>query len=143
MIFDMDLVQEVYRELPGRWPPPGASYNRPLTLAERYWPPTAGTLAGIALSARGGLCRVWSRPCRHAGRDGANGVAPVYAGRQRPCGRAHYRALRPPYPGEIRRGGGLEKALISNRRYMSFCSVSGKYGIGFWRPGAGIIHRGA
>ena len=35
MIFDMDLVQEVYRELPGKVAAARRLYNRPLTLAEK------------------------------------------------------------------------------------------------------------
>ncbi len=36
----------------------------------------------------------------------------------------------------------LEKAIDSNREVYDFLqSVSAKYGIGFWKPGAGIIHQ--
>jgi aconitate hydratase len=36
----------------------------------------------------------------------------------------------------------LKNALVTNREVFDFLqSVSNKYGIGFWRPGAGIIHQ--
>jgi len=36
----------------------------------------------------------------------------------------------------------LQNALVTNREVFDFLqSVSNKYGIGFWRPGAGIIHQ--
>lgn len=36
----------------------------------------------------------------------------------------------------------LEKSLVENKEVFDFlASVSNKYGIGFWKPGAGIIHQ--
>lgn len=36
----------------------------------------------------------------------------------------------------------LEKSLVENKEVFEFlASVSAKYGIGFWKPGAGIIHQ--
>ena len=35
----------------------------------------------------------------------------------------------------------LARAIDSNSEVYNFESVSKKYGIGFWKPGAGIIHQ--
>ena len=53
-----------------------------------------------------------------------------------------HRALRPPDPGQEDGKVDLLAALETNNEVYDFLeSVSAKYGIGFWKPGSGIIHQ--
>jgi aconitate hydratase len=63
--------------------------------------------------------------------------------RAAPCGRAQHRALRPLDPGPCgRQAKDLQEALLKSNEVFNFLeSISNKYGIGFWKPGAGIIHQ--
>ncbi len=143
MIFDMDLVQEVYRELPGKVAAARRLYNRPLTLAEKIL--AAHSWNPLPVSPyRRGEDYVEFGPDRVAMQDATAQMALLQfmrAGKDRVAvpTTVHCDHL---IQAEYGAAADLEKALISNREVYEFLSsVSGKYGIGFWRPGAGIIHQ--
>ena len=56
---------------------------------------------------------------------------------------ADHGALRPPHPGQGRRRHrpGVRARRSTPRSTTSCARVSAKYGIGFWKPGSGIIHQ--
>ena len=82
------------------------------------------------------------RPRRPAGRAGADRHAPVHAdaaGRRR---RSHHGPLRSPDPGRVEGERDLRASLEENQEVYGFLrSAAAKYGVGFWGPGAGIIHQ--
>jgi acetylornithine deacetylase/succinyl-diaminopimelate desuccinylase-like protein len=86
-----------------------------------------------------------ARPRGDAGRDGADGAAAVHAAGKRPeGGRALDGPLRPPDPGAQGRGGRPGRHLQHRQQEVFDFLASAcrnKYGIGFWKPGAGIIHQ--
>jgi len=143
MAFDMELIRRVYHDLPDKITAVRRLYGRPLTLSEKI-------LAAHAWNSlpespyRRGEDYVDFGPDRVAMQDATAQMALLQfmqAGKRNTAVPAtvHCDHL---IQAEHGAAADLEKALTSNREVYEFLSsVSGKYGIGFWKPGAGIIHQ--
>jgi aconitate hydratase len=71
-------------------------------------------------------------------------TAGLYARGRRAPPRPRPRALRPPHPArQGRRRDRPRRRQVDDQRevYDFLQTVSAKYGIGFWKPGSGIIHQ--
>ena len=67
---------------------------------------------------------------------------PVHDLRTRHRGRPFDRALRPSHPGKNGAVSDFATAIDVNKEVYDFlASISHKFGIGFWKQGAGIIHQ--
>ena len=137
-----EMVTRVYDRMKRNLPIIRERLGRPLTLMEKIVlshldDPRAGT------EARRELPDAPAGPRRLAGRDGADGAAAVHAGGHPARRRADDGPLRPPDPRAHRRGPGSRVARPheNSEVYDFLPSVSQKYGIGFWKPGGGIIHQ--
>jgi aconitate hydratase len=116
--------------------------GRPLTLAEKVLVNHLRDPRANRTRARAQLRRLRPRPGGPAGRPGADRGPAVHDGRPGRGGRADHRPLRPPHPGQGRRAASdLQSALGANAEVYDFSAVCAKYGIGFWKPGSGIIHQ--
>jgi aconitate hydratase len=60
-----------------------------------------------------------------------------------PRWRSRARPLRPPHPGQGRGGAGPGpwRLDVNSEVYEFLRTVSARYGVGFWKPGSGIIHQ--
>jgi len=143
MLFDLDLVQSVYARLPGRIASARKTLGRPLTLAEKII---------YNHLCEGGEGKTYARgkdfadfnPDRVAMQDATAQMALLQfttAGKPRTAvpSSVHCDHLITAKDGA---GKDLPVALNENREVYDFLeSVSAKYGIDFWKPGAGIIHQ--
>ena len=139
---DLDMIRRVYAELPDRIERARKIFGRPLTLAEKI---LAAHLAELPVQAPTRLeSYVELNPDRVAMQDATAQMALLQfmrAGRSKVAvpSTVHCDHL-------IRAQTGadedLDRALDENREVYDFLkSVSQKYGIGFWKPGSGIIHQ--
>lgn len=142
MTMDIDMIQRVYSELPERVAAARALLNRPMTYAEKV------LYAHLTDDATSPLQRgkdyVHFGPDRVAMQDATAQMALLQfmsAGIPQAAvpSTVHCDHL-------ILAEKGAEEDLTSsldmNREVFDFlASVSNKYGIGFWKPGAGIIHQ--
>src|SRR5919205_3940864 len=142
MLFDLDLINKVYKELPGKVAAARTLLNRPLTLAEKIL---------YAHSARTpqqpyerGKDYVDFAPDRVAMQDETAQMALLQfdtCGRERVAvpSSVHCDHLIQAKEGSKE---DLTKAIDVNHEVYNFLSsICNKYGIGFWKPGAGIIHQ--
>ncbi len=143
MLFDFDLIQSVYSTFAKRVELAKAILKRPLTLAEKILYAHLYNTDEIKEYKRG-VDYVNFRPDRVAMQDATAQMALlqfISAGLPRTAvpTTVHCDHL------IIARNGAkddLEYALGLNKEVYDFLSsVSQKYGIGFWKPGAGIIHQ--
>ena len=143
MLFDFDMIQEVYAGLPGRVNAARELLARPLTLSEKVLyshlfgsPPAEPFVRGASY--------VDFRPDRVAMQDATAQMALLQfmqAGKKRTAAPT---TVHCDHLIQARSGAGpdLAAALSVNKEVFDFlASVSNKYGIGFWKPGAGIIHQ--
>ncbi len=143
MAFDIDMIKKVYAQYGERIAAARKVVNRPLTLTEKIlythlWDGNA------AQAYERGASYVDFAPDRVAMQDATAQMALLQfmqAGRARVAvpSTVHCDHL-------IRAKEGAEKdlavATTESREVFDFlASVSNKYGIGFWKPGAGIIHQ--
>ena len=142
-IFDKKIIQEVYVAFPPKIEQIRKALQHPLTLTEKIL--YTHLDAGEPLkNYERGIDYVNFAPDRVAMQDATAQMALLQlmnAGQQRVAvpSTVHcdhliqaYKAARPD----------LETALAANREVFDFLKdVSNKYGIGFWKPGAGIIHQ--
>lgn len=143
MLFDLEMIQRVYAELPEKVNGVGRMLNRPLTLSEKIL--YAHLFSGEPLReySRGGDY-VNFAPDRIAMQDATAQMALLQfmnAGRSKAAvpTTVHCDHL---IQAQVGAGPDLEVALKQNNEVFDFLqSVSNKYGIGFWKPGAGIIHQ--
>ncbi len=143
MVFDLDLIKKVYSELPGKIAAARQLLNKPLTLTEKI---LYAHLHG-ALPSRGydrGKDYVDFAPDRVAMQDATAQMALLQF---MTCGRnkvavpstVHCDHL---IQAKVGAKSDLRLALETNREVYDFLgSISNKYGIGFWKAGAGIIHQ--
>jgi len=138
----VEFVQRVYADLPGRVDAGRRLLGRPLTLAEKIM---IAHLAdpGVAPPERG-RSYVELRPDRVAMQDATAQMAVLQ------FMTAGLPAVQVPTTVHcdhliLARDGAdadLAAAEDANREVFDFlCTASGRYGIGFWKPGAGIIHQ--
>lgn len=143
MLFDLDLIRKVYEALPSKLEQLRQFYGRPLTLSEKILYAHLWDLLPEKPFVRGGDYVNFS-PDRVAMQDATAQMALLQfmtAGRNRTAvpSTVHCDHLIQAYQG-ARQDLGI--ALDQNKEVYDFLeSVSAKYGIGFWKPGAGIIHQ--
>ncbi len=143
MAFDIDMVKAVYAALPEKVAAARKAVGRPLTLTEKIL--YAHLTEGIASKAyERGKSYVDFNPDRVAMQDATAQMALLQfmqAGRPKVAvpSTVHCDHL---ITAQVESGADLTKANIENKEVYDFlASVSNKYGIGFWKPGAGIIHQ--
>ncbi len=143
MAFDIEMIKEVYARFPERIAAARKAVGRPLTLTEKIL--YAHLAEGPASQAyKRGASYVDFQPDRVAMQDATAQMALLQfmqAGRDKVAvpSTVHCDHL---IQAEIGAEKDLSKAKDKNREVYDFlASVSNKYGIGFWKPGAGIIHQ--
>lgn len=143
MIHDIRMIQDVYSSYPERIANVRAQLNRPLTLAEKILYAHLYNQKEVKEYVRGTEYSNF-RPDRVAMQDATAQMALLQfmnAGRNESAVPAtvHCDHLIQAYKGSEE---DLATALMTNKEVYDFLrSVSGKYGLGFWQPGAGIIHQ--
>src|SRR5688500_16036395 len=142
MLFDLDLIKKVYSELPGKVDVARKLLNRPLTLTEKIL--YTHTYKPATQILERGKDYVDFAPDRVAMQDATAQMALLQFDT---CGRSrvavpssvHCDHLIQAKVGAVE---DLNKAIdVNNEVYTFLSSISNKYGIGFWKPGAGIIHQ--
>jgi aconitate hydratase len=143
MVFDIDILKAFYATFAGRVDNARSRLNRPLTLAEKILFAHLGGDAGVK-DCRRGEDYVNFRPDRVAMQDATAQMALLQfmnAGKQRVAvpSTVHCDHLILADRGATH---DLAAAAEANQEVYSFLkAVAGNYGIGFWKPGAGIIHQ--
>jgi aconitate hydratase len=143
MAFDLDLISKVYAAMPARVAAAREKLGRPLTLTEKIlyshlWE------GGISETYERGKSYVDFAPDRVAMQDATAQMALLQfmqAGRPKVAvpSTVHCDHL---ITAKIDAETDLKTANEESREVYDFlASVSNKYGIGFWKPGAGIIHQ--
>src|SRR5689334_14858495 len=142
MLFDLDLIKKVYTELPTKVQTARNMLNRPMTMAEKIL--YAHTYKPASKANERGKDYVDFAPDRVAMQDATAQMALLQFDT---CGRdkvavpstVHCDHLIQAKTGAVE---DLNTAIDTNREVYDFLSsISNKYGIGFWKPGAGIIHQ--
>jgi aconitate hydratase len=143
MAFDIEMIKEVYVQIPGRIAAARKAVGKPLTLTEKIL--YAHLTEGAASQAfERGASYVDFQPDRVAMQDATAQMALLQfmqAGRNQVAvpSTVHCDHL---IQAEVGADADLSKAKDKNKEVYDFlASVSNKYGIGFWKPGAGIIHQ--
>lgn len=143
MVFDLDMIKAVYARYPERIEAARKAVNKPLTLAEKIL--YAHLDEGNASQAfERGNDYVDFRPDRVAMQDATAQMALLQfmqAGKSKVAvpSTAHADHL---IQARIGADKDLQEGLNKNNEVFNFlASVCDKYGIGFWKPGAGIIHQ--
>jgi len=143
MAFDIEMIKGFYEKLPGRVEAAKNLLNRPMTLTEKilYSHLDEGEPKQVY---KKGESYVDFRPDRVAMQDATAQMALLQfmqAGKPRVAvpSTVHCDHLIQAKEGAAK---DLEEAKYTNQEVYDFLStVSNKYGIGFWKPGAGIIHQ--
>ncbi len=143
MAFDIEMIKSVYARFPERVEAAKKLLGRPMTLAEKIL--YAHLDDGIARQTyTRGESYVDFRPDRVAMQDATAQMALLQfmqAGKSKTAvpSSVHCDHLIQAKEGAEK---DLERAKYTNQEVYDFLSsVSNKYGIGFWKPGAGIIHQ--
>ena len=142
MLFDLDLIKKVYSELPGKIEATRKLLNRPLTLAEKIL--YAHTYKPATAPFERGKDYVDFAPDRVAMQDATAQMALLQFDT---CGRARVAVPSSVHcdhliQAKVGATEDLNVAIETNREVYDFLSsISNKYGIGFWKPGGGIIHQ--
>ncbi|MCL6259080.1 aconitate hydratase [Aquiflexum sp. TKW24L] len=143
MAFDIEMIKAVYSKFPSRVEAARKAVGKPLTLTEKIL--YAHLTQGEADSSfERGVSYVEFNPDRVAMQDATAQMALLQfmqAGRDKVAvpSTVHCDHL---IQAEIGALADLKKANDKNKEVYDFLSsVSNKYGIGFWKPGAGIIHQ--
>lgn len=143
MVFDLDLIKKSYAEMPAKVDAARKSLGRPLTLAEKILYSHLWTGVEAKDYARG-KDYVDFAPDRVAMQDATAQMALLQfdtTGRKRVAvpSTVHCDHL---IVAKNEGKADLVKAVSENEEVYNFLSsISNKYGIGFWKPGAGIIHQ--
>jgi aconitate hydratase len=143
MIFDLKMIKEFYDKFPERVDAAKAKMNRPLTLTEKILFAHLHSDNPLADYKRGSDY-VFFQVDRVAMQDATAQMALLQF---MTCGRKKVAVPSTVHCDHlIQAQNGAEKdmavALDKNKEVFDFLSsVSQKYGIGFWKPGAGIIHQ--
>ncbi|GHB36502.1 aconitate hydratase [Mongoliitalea lutea] len=143
MAFDIEMIKAVYEMFPSRIEAARKAVGRPLTLTEKIL--YAHLSEGAATQSYDrGVSYVDFQPDRVAMQDATAQMALLQfmqAGKSQAAvpSTVHCDHL---IQAEIGATADLNKAKDKNKEVYDFlASVSNKYGIGFWKPGAGIIHQ--
>lgn len=142
MLFDLEMIKKVYKELPKRLAEVRKRLNRPLTLTEKI------LLTHISFPLKEppvrGKSYIDFAPDRVAMQDATAQMALLQfasSGKERAAvpSTVHCDHL---ILAETGAKEDLERATHDSSEVFNFLqSVSNKFGIGFWKPGAGIIHQ--
>jgi len=142
-IFDLDMIKAVYSRYPERVAAARKAVGRPLTLTEKIL--YAHLWDGAAKEPFGrGKDYVDFAPDRVAMQDATAQMALLQfstTGRKTVAvpSTVHCDHL---IQARVGAKADLQEALLKSNEVFNFLeSISNKYGIGFWRPGAGIIHQ--
>jgi len=143
MAFDIEMIQAVYSRLGERVEAARTIVGKPLTLIEKilYSHLTQGNATEVY---ERGKTYVDFAPDRVAMQDATAQMALLqfmHAGKAKVAvpSTVHCDHL---IQASVGAKQDLEKAMGANKEVYDFlASVSNKYGIGFWKPGAGIIHQ--
>jgi aconitate hydratase len=142
MAFDLDLVQKVYQQLPGKVDDARKLLGRPLTQAEKIL--FAHTYDTAERAYERGKDYVNFAPDRVAMQDATAQMALLQF---MTCGRAQVAvpsSVHCDHLIQAKTGADADLATaneVNKEVYDFLASISNKYGIGFWKPGAGIIHQ--
>ncbi|HYC30572.1 MAG TPA: aconitase family protein, partial [Chitinophagaceae bacterium] len=142
MLFDLDLIKKVYDELPMKVAAARKLLGRPMTLAEKIL--YAHSYKPATRTYERGKDYVDFAPDRVAMQDATAQMALLQfdtCGRDRVAvpSTVHCDHL---IQAKLGAKEDLSSAIDTNREVYDFlASISNKYGIGFWKPGAGIIHQ--
>jgi aconitate hydratase len=142
MVFDLDLIKKVYSELPGKISKARQLVGKPLTLAEKIL--YAHLFQEPKAAYTRGKDYVDFAPDRVAMQDATAQMALLQF---MTCGRdkvAVPSSVHCDHLIQAKTGAKIDlaSAIESNKEVYEFLSsISNKYGIGFWKPGAGIIHQ--
>ncbi|NCU34593.1 aconitate hydratase [Candidatus Falkowbacteria bacterium] len=142
MLFDLDLIQTVYEQFPVRIQKTRQLLKRPLTLTEKIL--YAHLWGEVEKEYQRGADYVDFAPDRVAMQDATAQMALLQfmqAGRDKVAvpSTVHCDHL---IQAKVGAKQDLQVAKDNNREVFDFLSsISNKYGIGFWKPGAGIIHQ--
>jgi aconitate hydratase len=142
MLFDLDLIKKVYSELSGKVEAARKLLNHPLTLAEKIL--YSHTFKPAIHAFERGKDYVDFAPDRVAMQDATAQMALLQfdtCGRDRVAvpSSVHCDHL---IQAKVGAEEDLNNAIETNREVYDFLSsISNKYGIGFWKPGGGIIHQ--
>jgi aconitate hydratase len=143
MAFDLDMIKKVYERYPSRVAAARKAVGKPLTLAEKIlythlWDGAA------TIAYERGISYVDFAPDRVAMQDATAQMALLQfmqAGKKKVAvpSTAHCDHL---IQAKVGASTDLQEAMNKSSEVFNFLeSVSNKYGIGFWKPGAGIIHQ--
>lgn len=143
MAFDIEMIKEVYARYPERIASARKAVEKPLTLTEKILYSHLSDGPATAAYERG-KSYVDFQPDRVAMQDATAQMALLQfmqAGKDQVAvpSTVHCDHLIQAEVGAVK---DLQKANDKNKEVYDFlASVSNKYGIGFWKPGAGIIHQ--
>ncbi len=143
MAFDIDMIKKVYENMPSRIEAARKQLGRPLTLAEKILFSHLHKDQKFENFQRGNSY-VDFGPDRVAMQDATAQMALLQfmqAGRPKVAvpSSVHCDHL---IQAKVGAKADLERAKTESEEVFNFlASVSNKYGIGFWKPGAGIIHQ--
>src|ERR1700760_2187145 len=142
MVFDLDLIKKLYGNMPSKVDAARSLVGKPLTLAEKIL--YSHLFETPTRAYERGKDYVDFAPDRVAMQDATAQMALLQF---MTCGRdkvavpstVHCDHLIQAKTGAV---SDLATALDVNKEVYDFlASISNKYGIGFWKPGAGIIHQ--
>ncbi|MGC6367073.1 MAG: aconitate hydratase [Candidatus Marinamargulisbacteria bacterium] len=142
MLFDLDVIKQVYEGFKKNYDGLKQRENRPLTLTEKILLLHASQ--GTPKSPTRGDAYVDFHPDRVAMQDATAQMAILQfmqAGKKKVAvpSTVHCDHL---IQAKVGAEKDLSTAIDSNKEVYDFlASASNKYGIGFWKPGAGIIHQ--
>jgi aconitate hydratase len=143
MVFDIDMIKRVYATYPERINAARQVLNKPLTLTEKILYAHLWDGNGTVAFERG-KSYVDFAPDRVAMQDATAQMALLQfmqAGKKRVAvpSTVHADHL---IQARVGASKDLQDSLNQNNEVFNFLSsISNKYGIGFWKPGAGIIHQ--
>ncbi|MEZ4721304.1 MAG: aconitate hydratase [Flavobacteriales bacterium] len=143
MIFDLDMIKAVYAKFPERIEAARKVLNKPLTLTEKILYAHLWDGAATEEFVRG-KSYVDFAPDRVAMQDATAQMALLQFMQAGKTKAAVPSTVHADHLIQARIGADkdLQEALNKNNEVFNFLSsVSNKYGIGFWKPGAGIIHQ--
>ncbi len=143
MVFDLDMIKRVYQKYPERIEAARKAVGKPLTLSEKIL--YAHLWVGNSSEAlERGKSYVDFAPDRVAMQDATAQMALLQfmqAGKKQAAvpSTVHADHL---IQARVGASKDLQDSLNQNNEVFNFLSsISNKYGIGFWKPGAGIIHQ--
>ena len=142
MVFDLDMIQKVYAKFPERIEAARKVTGKPLTLSEKIL--YAHLWDNTTTAYRRGKDYVDFAPDRVTMQDATAQMALLQfmqAGKKQVAvpSTVHCDHL---IQAKVGASADLQTSLNQNNEVFNFLSsISNKYGIGFWKPGAGIIHQ--